>query len=402
MKKRSILLACTAAALTAILGILVSSGMVSFSRGKSSTAATSSTGATDTSSASYINLPSGYPRPTNIAVDSNGVVWFWASTQQQVTLFHWIPGTTSLEQTAVGSPAHLGLITGVQNAIAIDNSGTAWLAANMNVVTVTPSTGATSSVSVPGLPVITIENSLRPTQLQGLQAISALAAGPDDQVAIAASDAAAIAVLNSSTRTFRNIPLPAGYEATDVAYTSDGTLAIDVASIDPRVSGNQLLLVPPGSQTVSLEKGIGGRRISVDGNQIYNGADATVVSTAGSQTTNQVAATALQNGSLSLMPSSAVTVLGSTVAFQTPSGIGLVGSSAASTFTLPTFSCGSTASGPLLPVSQDTAVTAPPDHQCAETATELVAAKNGIAFLPSGPTPSIGYLPQGDTSAARS
>src|SRR5579863_7312032 len=81
-----------------------------------------------------VTLPSGYARPATLATASDGTVWFWANSASETTLFHWAPAGSQLQSFNLGSPSSLGLITGIQNSIAIDSAGKVWLGANQSLV----------------------------------------------------------------------------------------------------------------------------------------------------------------------------------------------------------------------------------------------------------------------------
>jgi hypothetical protein len=168
-------------------------------------------------------------------------VWFWGN--ESMLLFY-DPVADRLSSWNVGMSA-IGELPG---SLAIDASGNAWLAENQSVEELTTSTGLTRTFTLPGVPSLAASTPLSGLGSHPAQGIATFRSS----VAVTMSSASAIEVLDTTTNSFTAVPLPAGQEAEDVAYFSDGTLAASLRDwTTPAGLQNEVLLVTPnGSQRV--------------------------------------------------------------------------------------------------------------------------------------------------------
>src|SRR5271165_6059469 len=105
----------TGLALVAAVAVVIALGSVAMlSQTSKSRAGAASISTISSQSLVTTTLPSGYQQPASLATAADGSVWFWSESPTEVTLFHWSPTTsTELAQVNLGSPAQLGLVTGI-------------------------------------------------------------------------------------------------------------------------------------------------------------------------------------------------------------------------------------------------------------------------------------------------
>jgi hypothetical protein len=144
-----------------------------------------------------VRLPRWYGRVPALAAGQSGPgVWFWDSSRQRIVLFH-------LSQAGVLRswpimPATSTLKADRQAGFVVTASGVAWLGINATLISFDTRTGSTRTWPLPA-------QTLAATPPR----ISALAVGPDGQVAVAAENSGSVLVLNPATGKFSQIPLPA-------------------------------------------------------------------------------------------------------------------------------------------------------------------------------------------------
>jgi hypothetical protein len=157
-----------------------------------------------------------------------------------------------MTQVNLGSASNLGVGAGLQAAIAIDSFGTIWLGQNRSLVSYKPATGAIATTSVPETGIDSGLTSWRPSEMSGDQSITAMAAGPSGQLAIASDNSDALQILNTTNGSFTQLVLPTGTEPNDVAYDADGTLGVSESVYSqghPTTTYNLLIVHPDGTQT---------------------------------------------------------------------------------------------------------------------------------------------------------
>jgi hypothetical protein len=332
------------------------------------------------------DLPAGYPSPSNLAVSSDGSVWFWQNSATETTLFHWIP-TEPLTSIQLGSPTALGLITGSENAITVDSSGRVWLGANLTLMSYNQTTRVTNQIALPSVPSDSSTDQNRPPPLRGLEAISTLAADSNCDIAIALSDGTQVLEYNTNTSAFTGVTLPTSMQATDLAFAQDGTLGVTLASSAGQ-SGEILLRAPSGSETtISNSSSL---RLTADGNNFILDSSSDALASDGSQTPDP--GMTIATGSRLISPTFGGAVAsgpdGQTL-LQTETGLSVLGNATEESLTLPTFECGLTSSQLTAPS------TTAESRQCASSASFIQSAPNGSAFfVPLAPgEPAVDYLP---------
>jgi hypothetical protein len=385
-----------------LLSALVLGGIRLFARSGHSVASAETISSIAPSSLVTTSLPSGYQRPASLAVASDGSAWFWSESQSEVTLFHWIP-TSGTAPTAysLGSPSQLGLITGIQNVIAIDSSGTVWLAANTTVLGFNPMTGNTTKLALPGSAVDPVFSTLRPGPLAQTQAITAISAGPSGQLALASDNSNVVQVLNTAEGSFSQIQLAAGAEATGVAYTSDGTLGItqtvysmgsNAAEAGATTVSNLLIVSTSGNQvTVSGVSSI--HLTSLGSSFLLNDSQQMVSESGAIETSPYPSALGTNSGaSTSARAGGWTAVAGSNqIGFTSGSGIVVTDSSGRmSVVDLPEYSC----INPSIPYDGSTSTTTPTSAPtCAEQAQYLAGSSGGLFAVLTSPQASVAFLP---------
>lgn len=375
-----------------VLALTIVGAVASSGRSKSQAAGTSVT-AVNARSLQTTALPSGYGSPISLAVAADGSVWYWADGATEATLFHWSPDATSTEPTMVnlGSPSSLGLVTGLQSAVAVDSSGTVWIGANQSLVSYDPTTGTINRMSLPASSTDQALASHRPPELASAQTIVAMAAGPNDQLAIATENSNAVQVLDTATGSFHPVTLPDGTDATDVSYDSDGSLAIAetlYSSVGGTDSGDVSIVEPDGRQTSAT--GIWTQHLTSTGSGFLANDGQQTVSEAGSIEASPAPAAVGTSGGT---PTSAraggwSVVAGGVTAYTSAAGIVVnKADGSQSVVELPTYACG----GEMVPPG---GATADAPSQCPGQAEVLAGSDTGLFAVLTG-APSVGFLPAG-------
>lgn len=180
ISKMAVTIALSVALFAGIVG-----GALAFAGRTKPVAASTGSAVVQGSALVSVRLPGYIGRPASIAVATDGTAWFWADSNGEADLFHWDPATSSLSSVNLGTPASLGLVTGIESAVVVDKSGNIWVGANHSLVSYNPSNGATTHITIPPTGTVTGLNADVPSQLENAQAIDAMSAGPTGSVAIA-------------------------------------------------------------------------------------------------------------------------------------------------------------------------------------------------------------------------
>jgi hypothetical protein len=330
-----------------------------------------------------ISLPTGYPRPTNI-VASNGSAWWWGNSATQTTLFHWVPGS-GLSSIPLGTPTGLGLTTGSQNAITVDSTGNVWLGANLTLLQYDPATRGTASITIPATPLDSAGDATKPQNLQGLEAISALASDGEGNVAIAISGSSEVLEMSSASHGFTATQLPSATEASDLAFSRDGTLGVTLQSVSGAAS--ELLVRSPSGST-STTTTPNSPKLAAQQNTFLLDGDSNAVSSNGAQSPN-----AAMSATMSSSTSNNLTLGGAIAAgpagavlMQTIQGLSIEQNGTLSLLNLPEINCGLGA--PQLPGSE-----ASTSQMCAASAELITTDASGNAFfVPTPGSPKVDYL----------
>jgi hypothetical protein len=240
---------------------------------------------------------------------------------------------------------------------------------------------------------------MRPTQLANTQAITAMAAGPDDQLAIATTNSNSVQILDTATGSFSQIGLRSGTEATDVAYDSDGTLGIAETLYSGTTTSGSLLIVHPDGTETSVPDFHSINLAATGSGFVANDTQKTVAESGSAETSSAPTATGTVGGS----PTSAEAggwsvVVGNDTIYSAAGGI-VVNSTdgSMSVIHLPTFECiGVGGTDPIgqTSVPTTTAVTTPPE--CPEQVLALAANEKGVFAVLSAPLPTVVFLPSSD------
>lgn len=179
------------------------------------------------------SLPEGFEQPYDLVGDPTGSgVWFLASDPSSIYLYHWT-SEDALQSWVIGSSAHMAL--GLNSALAVESNGVAWAGVGANLFRVDTSSGAVSSVALPGVPAVSAVFNMFPPPLRGLPGwdwITGLAVDPNGNVAIARNGANAIQIYDPTSSTFTDVALPANTTPetavanANVAFDSSGVLGV--------------------------------------------------------------------------------------------------------------------------------------------------------------------------------
>ena len=387
-------------AATLIVAVLAAVGLFAFSKNPQAKAAAITT--VSAQSLETASLPSGYQQASSLATGADGSVWFWSDSSSEAALFHWSPTTASkLTQVNLGNPSTLGLMTGIQNAIAVDSSGTIWIGANQSLVSYNPSTGAIDTFSIPRSSTDSVLAVSRPVQLASMQAITAMAASSNNKIAIATANSTDIQILNTANGSFSQVSLPDGTEATGVAYDSDGTLGIaetiySSGGTTVGTTGSLLIVHPNGSQT--NVPGIATINLASTGTGfLANDGQQTVSELGLLQASVAPNAVGTASGASTSARADGWSVVSSGVtAYSSASGIVANKSNGSiSVIKLPTFACNPAEEPGMAPSGGPTTTTSATSStmQCDEQAVVLTGSKAGLYAVLTGPVPTVAFLP---------
>ena len=340
-----------------------------------------------------VSLPSGYQRPASLAAASDGTAWFWSNSSTKSTLFHWNPNTGTLNSVDLGDPSSLGLITGIENAIAIDSAGRVWVGANQSLVSYNPQDGTISHLILPASPTDSQLTAIEPAQLANAQSITAMSADADGDVAIASQNSNVVQVLQTASNGFTQIALPVGTEVTDLAYDVDGSLGAAISSVSGGTVTGSVLIVHSNSSQTSVT-GVSTQHLAATPTGFLASDAQTLVSESG--TTQPVPTSA----GVSSLSSDAASVGGFSsqlsdgkIAYTSPSGLVITDSNSAELVQLPQYSC--TTGGGMRnfgSTSSTTSTTLAAHIECSEQASSLVGENSGIFFVLTAPTSTVGFL----------
>lgn len=197
-------------------------------------------------------VPDGYNPIEFIAGDPsiNGGVWFFDSSTSADTLFHVSPAGDLTSWNLLSGSSYLA--PQVSPPVVATPSGTVWVGINDDLVSFNADTGAIADWSVPTPEDNALAESFRPTSLQGLHAIQAIAVAPDGNVAVAMSAADNIEIFSPNSSSFTSVALSsAGEEPIALAYSQTNLLAVGVSDLASGGLANTLVLVDPDGTEVS-------------------------------------------------------------------------------------------------------------------------------------------------------
>jgi hypothetical protein len=355
--------------------------------GANSQATTSNVTTLGAASLVTAQLPAGYQRPGSMATASDGSVWFWSDSNSEASLFHWVPSSGGgPSKINLGSPSSLGLVTGIQNAISVDSSGIVWIAANQTLVSYDPQSGAIQRISIPQSGVDPAVGNQGPSELANVQAVTSMAAGPSQQLAIATSNSNAMQILNTATGGFQHVPLPSGTEATDVSYNTDGSLGVAETAFSNGSSNGSIAILHNDGSRISVP-GIGTTHITPAGSGFLANDSQQKVDSSGN-----LLASAMQTGvattggeSIAAQPGGWSAVSSGTIAYTSAAGIVAVRPDGSVVVTkLPAFNC----SGMSVPYG----ATPPNSATCPERATVLTGGASGLYAVLTSPVSTVAFL----------
>lgn len=192
-------------------------------------------------------VPEG--QPGKMVPDPTGqAVWWWAvGEDHQARVYRFSTKDHRLTTWPLGDAGADGLETGIQYGMAVGPSGVVWVGANLKLARLDTATGAVKIIDVPPMPPQQPSQSNGPPQTGNLHPIAGAAVGPGGQVALATAGSTAIPIYHPANDSFRELDLPSGLVATDVAYLTDGTLAVGLEPpTGPQANGAVLLVDPSG------------------------------------------------------------------------------------------------------------------------------------------------------------
>lgn len=248
-----------------------------------------------TSAQDSVTLPDGYGPITTLAGDPNGSgVWFWADTKTTLSIFH-VDGQGKLTSWPVLTGADN--VYQAESGLAVTSAGMVWLGINATLTRLDPSTGAVQTWRIPAPGDNPAAESFRPSDVQRLYLVQAIAANPDgSQIAIAMDLSSSIELFDPAAGTFTQIAMPATSDTpTALAYTPDGTLGVGLANYQTHL-WDTALVVRPG--TTGAPKAIpvpDSRSITTYGTSgfIVGAADPSLLTTTGTVTPIAVPAAAV-------------------------------------------------------------------------------------------------------------
>ncbi|HZU72463.1 MAG TPA: hypothetical protein VE990_06790 [Acidimicrobiales bacterium] len=194
-------------------------------------------------------VPAGQPGKM-VADPSGDAVWWWAvGEDRQARVYRFSATDHRLASWPLGDAEVDGLESGIQYGIAVGPSGVVWVGANLKLARLDTATGAVRVIDVPVMAPQQPSHPQGPPQTANLHPIAGAAVGDGGQVALATAGATAIPIYDPANNSFRQLVLPAGFGATDVAYLADGTLAVGLEPPTGPQENGAVLLVDPSGRT---------------------------------------------------------------------------------------------------------------------------------------------------------
>jgi hypothetical protein len=210
--------------------------------------------------------PSHYGLPSLLAGDlSDSGLWYWTATSTHSYLNHVDGQSDTTSSYLVGTSAKTR-VNPARGGLAVSASGDVWLGIGLSVFRLVPGSGAVQEYDVPPQDVVdnATAESYRPTELQGLHGIQAIAISPDgSKVALGIEAANDVAVLDATTGTFSTAPLPSTTDAISLAYLNPTDLAIglenyathDINTVIVDSVGGSYTATVPDSRALTLDNG---------------------------------------------------------------------------------------------------------------------------------------------------
>lgn len=215
-------------------------------------------------------VPAG--QPGKMVPDPSGTaLWWWAvGDDRQARVYRFSTTDHRLASWRLGDSVATGLQTGIQYGIAVGPPGVVWVGANLKLVRLNTATRAVKIMDVPPMPPEQPPAPAGPAQIADLHPIAGVAASPSGQLALATAGSTAIPIYDSVTDSFRQLALPNGLSADDVAYLPDDTLAV---GLEP-TRGNQLngaVLLVDASGRTKLVTGVQASFVMPSGTRFLSG-----------------------------------------------------------------------------------------------------------------------------------
>lgn len=295
-----------------------------------------------TSAQASVTLPDGYGPITTLAGDPTGSgVWFWADTKTTLSIFH---------VNGQGKLASWPVLTGADNVyqdisgLVVTSAGIAWLGINATLTRLDPSTGAVQTWRIPAPGDNPAAESFRPSDVQGLYLVQAIAANPGgSQIAIAMDLSSSVELFDPSADTFTQIAMPATSDTpVSLAYTPDGTLGVGLANYQTHLWDTTLVVRPGTTSAPAAIPVPDSRSITSYGTSgfIVGAGDPSLLTTAG--TVTPIAAPAAAAGAsapasgqaIIVLPNGVLGIIGKSGVFEYPGNAASVASATAGSVTL--------------------------------------------------------------------
>ncbi len=214
-------------------------------------------------------IPLGYAPPPRIEFDSvRGGVWFVTNSSTETRAFHALPNG-NVQSWHVGDLPGDGLSFGTEAGLALDKSGNLWFGAGTTLAKLDPASGAVSFSSVPVVDSPAAEGNL-PASLRGrTHEIRSLSASDGGLIAIAIRAAASVDVVAQDGKLVSEQGLSSTDEANDVAWMTDGSLAIGLTD-DNTGSSNAVEVIPSSGGSATIAH-VPSHLLAKDGAQVVAG-----------------------------------------------------------------------------------------------------------------------------------
>lgn len=160
-----------------------------------------------------VSVPTGYSNPSGLATAASSVVWYFAESATQDTLFRFDQATGNVSRIQI--PPTPALRSGLFTPMALDGTTAVWIGINSTLVEVNQTTGRVTLIDLPPIPLLPPTVAQPPSAPAGEQStayegIESLSIEPNGTVVVGRLFASALQTYSPITNEFGQILLPGG------------------------------------------------------------------------------------------------------------------------------------------------------------------------------------------------
>ncbi len=160
-----------------------------------------------------VSVPTGYSNPSGLATAGTSVVWYFAESATQDTLFRFDQASGNVRQIQI--PPTPALRSGLFTPLALEGATAVWIGINSTLVEVNQTTGMATLIDLPPISLLPPTVAQPPSVPGGQQGtayegIESLSIEPNGTVVVGRLFASALQTYAPSTNEFGQIALPSG------------------------------------------------------------------------------------------------------------------------------------------------------------------------------------------------